>query len=131
MALFAFTKRGPIGVDIEKVQPIENIEDIAKQYFSDKELIDLLSIKPNERIISFNCWTRKEALVKALGTGLTLPLNEFSVTLLPNEPAKIIIQPNTHFQGNWSLHSINDLESYAAAFAVHGEYDNLFISNYI
>jgi len=132
IALFAFTKTGPIGVDIEKIQPIENIDDIATQYFSTKEVIDLLSINPNERIIAFfNCWTRKEALIKALGTGLSVPLNEFTVTLLPNEPAKISILPNIHFQENWSVHSINDLENYAAALAVQGKYDNIWIHNYI
>lgn len=132
MALYAFTNIGPIGIDIEKIQPIANILEISKQYFSDNEILALKSLKLDEQLISFfNCWTRKEAFVKAVGTGLSQSLNEFSVTCRPEEPPEISLITNTNLKGNWSLRSLDKFESYSAAFVLDGQFNEIVISNYI
>lgn len=132
MALYAFTNIGHIGIDIEKIQPIADLLEISKQYFSDNEIQTLRSLKLEKQLISFfNCWTRKEAFVKAVGTGLSQSLNEFSVTCRPEEPPGISFLENTNIEGNWKLHSLDEFKSYSAAFVLDGEFDKIVISNYI
>lgn len=67
----------------------------------------------------FNCWTRKEACIKALGTGLSLPLQTFDVTLMPDEPVRLLrIDPRLGGEKPWSLHTFEPAPGYAAAVAV-------------
>jgi 4'-phosphopantetheinyl transferase len=78
--------RFPIGVDIEAVRPVE--DDLAHTVFSPTELDEFARLTPAERSIAFFLgWTRKEAVVKALGSGLHAPLDRFSVSLTPGQPA--------------------------------------------
>lgn len=66
-------------------------------------------------------WTRKEAFIKAKGTGLMLPLNEFDVTLSPQEPAVLLkTRWDKSEAARWSLRAIDVAPNYAAAVAVEG-----------
>lgn len=69
----------------------------------------------------FDCWTRKEAFIKANGAGLSLPLDQFDVALSPGEPAQLL---ETRWEKDeslrWSLRAIDVAMGYAAAFAVEG-----------
>jgi len=91
VAVYAFSHGREIGVDIESVRVIHDTEDIAARFFSHREYEAYLALEPRDRPLGFfNCWTRKEAYVKALGDGLSHPLDCFDVTLAPGEPAKIL-----------------------------------------
>ncbi|WP_172622889.1 4'-phosphopantetheinyl transferase family protein [Aquicella siphonis] len=80
MAVYAFTLHHAVGVDIEKIRDTYN-PDVAERYFSRRENQDLLSLPHNERTAGFyRIWARKEAIVKAVGKGLTMPLSRFSVS---------------------------------------------------
>lgn len=69
-----------IGVDIEMVRDIADWQSLARENFSDTEFRDLASCREEDRAIAFlRCWTRKEACVKALGTGLTLATKGFTI----------------------------------------------------
>jgi len=69
-----------IGVDIEHVRPLK--EDIAERYFSRREIEALRALPAVEQTVAFfRCWTRKEAIVKAIGEGLTRPLDSFDVSV--------------------------------------------------
>jgi 4'-phosphopantetheinyl transferase len=75
------------GVDLEPISSELAGEDIAQRFFSANDATRLLSVPASERQQAFfNCWTRKEAFIKAKGTGLSLPLDQFDVTLSPGEP---------------------------------------------
>jgi 4'-phosphopantetheinyl transferase len=78
-----------------------------------------MSLPPSERERAFFiCWTRKEAYIKAIGDGLSIPLNEFRVSLQPNEPARFIhLAHNTDAAKAWMLHDLGLASEYAAAVA--------------
>ena len=96
VALFAFSQASEIGVDVEAIRPIREADVIAAHFFS-----------PREKALGFlYCWTRKEALAKALGDGLSMPLHELDV-----------VQP----RDGWRLHSFFPLPGFIAAVACqHG-----------
>ena len=66
-------------------------ERMAKRFFAEAELKAFLALPANQRQEGFfNCWTRKEAYLKAIGTGLSFPLKNVAVSLAPCEPAAIL-----------------------------------------
>ncbi|MBI3885785.1 MAG: 4'-phosphopantetheinyl transferase superfamily protein [Opitutae bacterium] len=81
LALFALAWRRPVGVDLEEIRPIENIDTIAARYFVPAEAELLQQIEPGRRCETFyQLWTQHEARVKARGTHLddTLPASSDS-----------------------------------------------------
>lgn len=81
--------RFELGVDIECIRPIE--EEVAERFFAADEVMRLRSLPQAQQTEAFfACWTRKEAYVKALGDGLLLPLDSFSVSLEPEAPARLL-----------------------------------------
>ncbi|TMJ89380.1 MAG: 4'-phosphopantetheinyl transferase superfamily protein [Alphaproteobacteria bacterium] len=76
VALIAFTRGVPVGVDVEHVRPLADWKRIAARYLHPGERMELMALSEDERLTAFfRCWTRKEAVAKALGVGLSLPLN--------------------------------------------------------
>jgi 4'-phosphopantetheinyl transferase len=87
----AFGEGREIGIDIEAVRVMSDAVDLAARFFSDAERAAYRALEPPDRPLGFfNCWTRKEAFIKALGDGLSHPLNRFDVSLTPGEPARIL-----------------------------------------
>jgi 4'-phosphopantetheinyl transferase len=103
IGLVAISSGGEIGVDVEFVRPIER--DVAQAHFSVRELADLDSLNGQQWLQGFyNCWTRKEAILKAEGIGLNPPLSAFDVTLLPGAPPKLLRQlPSAQLTCQWKL----------------------------
>jgi 4'-phosphopantetheinyl transferase len=122
IALYAFTRVGEIGVDVELIRPDFTTDDIAQRFFSPAEFDCLKRMSEKLRHEAFfSCWTRKEAIIKAVGTGLSLPLNQFDVTLSPGEPAKLLRTTWDESEAaRWSLKAIDVGPNYAAAVAVAG-----------
>lgn len=120
VALYAFTLMGDVGIDVEFIRPEFTADDIARRYFSTSEVNSLNRLPDDVRHQAFfNCWTRKEAVIKAKGMGLSLGLDQFDVTLAPGEPALLL---RTRWDEaevtRWSLRAINVGEQYAAAIAI-------------
>ncbi|WP_341731080.1 4'-phosphopantetheinyl transferase superfamily protein [Microcoleus sp. EPA2] len=91
LALYALTRSRQIGVDIEKIRPVPQMESIAERFFSPQENTAFKTVSAEEKLAAFfNCWTRKEAYIKAIGDGLSFPLHRFSVSLTPGEPARLL-----------------------------------------
>lgn len=122
LVLYAFANQRAVGVDVEYIRPELAEEQIAERFFSFREIHALRSLPVELRAKSFfNCWTRKEAFIKAKGMGLSIPLDQFDVTLLPGEPAALLktIWDETEAR-RWSLHDIDVGQDFAAAIAVEG-----------
>jgi 4'-phosphopantetheinyl transferase len=124
LALYAFTLRREVGIDIEVIDPKFASETIARQFFSPKEVAALLKFPINQRPHAFfDCWTRKEAFLKAQGMGLSLPLDQFEVSLKHDQPALLHTAWDAKEAARWSLKNIDAAPGYAAALAVPaGEY---------
>lgn len=79
MVWAAFCHAGPVGVDVERTLPLPDIYELAGQLHQ-RECEDIRALSGPERTAAFyRCWTRKEAVLKALGRGLNLPLDGFRV----------------------------------------------------
>lgn len=122
MALYAFSGNLNNGVDIEYIRTDIECEQIAGRFFSPHEVRMLLAVpKKVQQEAFFNCWTRKEAYIKARGLGLSLDLNQFDVSLIPGEPAAILnIREEGQDVSRWSLHALSPAPGYKAALAVEG-----------
>ncbi len=122
-ALVAITQQHKVGVDVEKIRADIELESIANRNFSQREFSELMALPLEQRIDGFfNCWTRKEAYIKAHGLGLSLPLESFDVSLSPNEPATLhATRPDSTESAHWSLLALNVAPDYAAALAVNGK----------
>jgi len=90
VALLGVAHGREIGVDVEILRQLRNEDAIARRFFSPREYADYVAVDAAGRNEAFfNCWTRKEAFIKALGLGLQFPLHSFDVTLKSEEPALI------------------------------------------
>jgi 4'-phosphopantetheinyl transferase len=122
MAVYAFTlmETSPnIGIDVEWIEPSVARERIAEHFFSSYEIATLRSLPAAEQIQGFfNCWTRKEAYLKALGDGLALPLDQFDVSLTPGEPAELLRAAGGTNRSHWLLQELNIGCGYVAAVAI-------------
>jgi 4'-phosphopantetheinyl transferase len=122
LALLALTWGREIGVDVEKIRPLSDAGRLAKRSFSDEEYqVWTVVAEPQKMQAFFNCWTRKEAFIKAIGEGLSCPLNSFSVTLRPDEPAQLLHVGGSQMEAaRWQLQSLAPAPDFVGAVLVEG-----------
>jgi 4'-phosphopantetheinyl transferase len=122
IALLAFTRRREIGVDVEQVRHDFDPGAIATRYFSTHEQNQLADLPAEEKVDAFfRCWTRKEAYIKATGDGLSLPLSQFDVSLVPGEiDALLATRPDGSEAASWLLREAPAGPGYVAALCVRG-----------
>jgi 4'-phosphopantetheinyl transferase len=127
LALYAITRNREIGVDVEQIRSDFASDEIAARFFSKTEIAMLRALTPEQRTESFfNCWTRKEAYIKARGEGLSFPLDRFDVSLIPGKLRASLNVPEAPFEAaRWSLQPLMPEDGYAAAIAVEGHDWNL------
>jgi len=115
--------RGPeIGVDVELLKPMPDLEQIAERFFSASERAALRALPAEQKREGFfNCWTRKEAYLKAMGEGLAAPLDSFDVTLIPGEPPRMLtLKGDAERASRWSYRCFRPADDYIGALAIEG-----------
>jgi 4'-phosphopantetheinyl transferase len=121
LALFAITRTGRIGIDIERIKPLDDgeIGQMAERYFAAEEHEVLRGLLPPARNEAFyTYWTRKEAYIKALGSGLSAPLDSFAVSVAPDEPAQLLrIDESAEAAAHWVLYPLSPGAGYVATLA--------------
>lgn len=117
MALLALSWHGEVGVDVEFHRADLEFEKLARRFFSESDCERLLALPPALLVPSFyRCWTRKESYIKAVGTGLALPLRSFDVALEPAaEDALLATRPDAAEAGRWRLRNVAVGMEYSAA----------------
>jgi 4'-phosphopantetheinyl transferase len=117
LALLAFARSREIGIDLESIRTDFAGDEIAQRYFSKQELAELRVLPETMRTGGFfECWTRKEAYIKARGLGLQIRLQSFSVSLTPGQPETL----RSEDAGRWMLRSIDVRPGFAGAVVVEG-----------
>jgi 4'-phosphopantetheinyl transferase len=117
LAVFAFSLGGEVGIDLEFIRPDFATDDIAARFFSARELAELRALPAELRAEGFFlCWTRKEAYVKARGTGLHIPLESFDVSLTPGQPGKLV-SPDSE---RWTIWSFQPAAGFVGAILGEG-----------
>jgi 4'-phosphopantetheinyl transferase len=82
LALIAVTRGCDVGVDVERFRTVKQLEQLARRYFHPQEIEAVLQTPSAERNAAFlRCWTAKEAVLKAFGTGIAGCLDAFAVPL--------------------------------------------------
>lgn len=121
-AIYAFSLGRELGVDLEFIREDLESERIAERFFSLRETEELKTVPAELRKQAFfNCWTRKEAYIKARGEGLSLPLDEFDVSLAPGEAAALLRNHKEPDEvGRWTMQSVSVPSGYVAALVVEG-----------
>jgi 4'-phosphopantetheinyl transferase len=122
LALYAFSRRRELGVDIEKIRPDIEHRSIASRFFSEQEIAALRKLPVKQRQQAFFlCWTRKEAYIKGIGEGLSLPLHTFDVSLVPGEPAVLLAVRGARGEAErWTLRDLQPGADYEAALVAEG-----------
>ena len=121
LAVVAVGGEREVGIDVELMRPEFAGEEIARRYFSTKEIEELSKLPAELRTEGFFlCWTRKEAYIMAKGDGLYIPLDSFDVSLSPDKPATL----SSVDKSRWSIESfapslVSEL-SYAGAVVAEG-----------
>ena len=123
LALYAFGFDRKVGVDVEYMRPNVDIAGLARRSFSPAEARALAALPATQqREAFFDCWTRKEAYVKARGEGISLGLDRFDVTLGPGQPPALLrLEGNPAEVSRWSMRALDAGEGYKAALVVEGK----------
>jgi 4'-phosphopantetheinyl transferase len=122
LALYAVARAVPVGVDIELVRPIDDLEDVASRFFTLSEATMLQAVSGSRKLEAFfNCWTRKEAILKAMGQGITDGVDGVEVTVAPGETARALrVTSDAEPASAWSLHALRPAKGYVGALAYRG-----------
>lgn len=106
--VLALTCNREVGVDLERIRAARDLPALARRFFAPGEVAALAEFdSPLFEQAFFTCWTRKEALLKAFGSGLQLPLDGFCVSVDPEKAAQLL---STEFRPaeaqRWSLSDV-------------------------
>jgi 4'-phosphopantetheinyl transferase len=120
VVLYAMVWNDEIGIDVEEIKFIPEFEGLIKNFFADEEKETILSLEPNQRLQAFfHGWTRKEAYLKAVGTGLSLSPADIQVSLESTKEAKLLkISGDSQIALKWCLKSLAPAEGYVGAIAI-------------
>lgn len=120
LAVVGLTEQDRLGVDVERIRELQDVDSLAPRVFSKAELQVFHALAdPSRSQAFFNCWTRKEAFVKAVGDGLSHPLDEFTVTLRPGEGARLLeVEGSPRRAAAWSLFALSPMDGWVGAVAV-------------
>ena len=119
LALYAFAPDGNIGIDMEALRPVPDAEQIVDRFMSPSERAEFHSLPGDQKPRAFfHCWTQKEAFIKAVGDGLSLPLDRFDVRVAPDKPAGLLrIDGDPESARHWLMQSLYPAPGFLGALA--------------
>ena len=131
-ALLAVARGLRLGIDIEYVEAGFATDQVAEHFFSSKERTTLRTLPPSHRLSAFFCcWTRKEAYIKALGQGLSLPLDSFDVDFETSVPAAMVNSDGSGSISRWTIYGLESPADYRAALVAEGSQHSLVYVTYL
>ena len=120
LVLIGLCRGRRIGIDVEEIRPMDDISAIAESHFTSQEHEFIFRQQPADRDRTFfRCWTRKEAYVKAVGKGLSIPLNSFDTLTSEAQRGGLLDSGSSSKDGAmWQLADLELPEGYVGAVAV-------------
>lgn len=121
--IYAFAEGNEVGVDIEEIKDIPDLDELSRTHFSDEEQSSYFQLKnlDERRQLFYKIWTRKEALLKAEGSGITIDLKSLTV-LGTNE--KITNQAKVKYLNKiWTISDLPLDINYASSVAVDSQFN--------
>jgi 4'-phosphopantetheinyl transferase len=127
LALIALTRGGQVGIDVERIRPLRDAEELVARFFSPREHQAFKRLDEDKKPAAFfSLWTRKEAWLKATGEGIAHSLHLVEVSFVENEPARLLTVPSSLDQGlSWSLLDLRPAPGFAAALAIAAIHPNV------
>jgi 4'-phosphopantetheinyl transferase len=126
-AAYAFTEHCEVGVDIEEIRPVAEMEAIVRRYFSRDECKEWLALDSRQRESAFfRGWTRREACIKALGGGFSIPLASIRFGAMEGASAWWVHEPAEAMSG-WRVYTLAPVEGYVAALAAGEGHAGLWV----
>lgn len=122
LILYAIGRHARVGIDIEYIRPMPDMDNFAQHFFSADEItmIGSLSGRAKEEAF-FKLWTCKEAFLKAHGNGLATPLDQVEISLSNNGTANLeSIDADKEKARHWHLKIFTPMQDYQAAIAIDG-----------
>ena len=122
LVLYAFAWGRQVGIDVECIRPVEEMDQIAMHILSANEYKKFRRVRPEARLRAFyNCLTRKEAFLKARGDGIYFSPQDVEISFETSLPAALLrISGSIEEAKRWSMHDIKTWDGYAAAVVVEG-----------
>jgi 4'-phosphopantetheinyl transferase len=131
LALCALTVGRAVGVDVERLRPMDDAERIIARYFTSRECLEFLEHPRAERASAFfRGWTRKEAFLKATGEGLAASLDSFEVSLDAGGARLLRVGDDPDAARRWSLVDVDVEPGFVAALAVEGPIEAVFVRDW-
>jgi 4'-phosphopantetheinyl transferase len=123
ISVFAVATGRSVGVDVESIRPDYDHDVIAERWFARAENQMIRELPAEMRLQAFFAtWSRKEALVKALGTGISHRLSSFIVSVHPDQPAEILeTEWDASAKDEWGICDIPLEDGYAGALVASGK----------
>ena len=118
----AFSRKHPVGVDVEALQRRHSPLDLAERFFAGDEARALAAFDAREQPDAFvNLWTCKEAVLKALGRGLAFGLDRLRFDFDGIDPRSLVaIADEAGAVGEWQVMRFDAGSGHAGALAWRG-----------
>jgi 4'-phosphopantetheinyl transferase len=120
IAAYALASGREVGIDVEQHRRLADMADIAQRFFSPREHHELMAIPESGREAAFfQCWVRKEAYIKGLGGGLSIPLDSFQAwPVVIERPAEAFGGKIDDAPSSWMIKDFTPVAGYSGAVAV-------------
>jgi phosphopantetheinyl transferase len=122
LALLAIVKNCEVGIDVEELRQVKELEHLVTRYFHRDEADDLMTTAGDRNAAFFKCWTAKEAMLKAFGSGIAESLDHFRVPPCETSSGWVDVSAMPKFVETsqcW-VTRFNPCENYEAAIAFLG-----------
>lgn len=123
LALYVFARDREVGVDIEHIRDIPEMDQTSERFLSVTERAVFRALPESEKKLAFfSCWVRKEAFIKAIGDGLYLAPDRFDVLSASGEAACLLnMEGDSRGASRWSVQELQPAPEFVAAFVVEGQ----------
>lgn len=126
----AIAKNNPVGVDVEKIDAIAKIGAIAKMIMSEAEYHQFCQADGKRKLQTFyRLWSRKESVVKALGTGLSYPIWKLEFLDLGKGKNTVTLDEADHKTSRWHVYDIELCDTHSSAFATQKDIERIVIKD--